>query len=335
MANEPSATDTIIRNQMERYKAVVGAYVAHGQPYALLDFPQHFNIGDSAIYTGEHAFLRQHTGRVASCVCTAIANMDWLKGWLPDGPIFLHGGGNFGDIWPQHQNFRLQILEHFKGRNIIQLAQSIHFEDAAIRDETARQIAAHGSFTLLVRDRPSYDLATRHFDCRVEMCPDAALMMWHLPSPRIPKLECLAMLRGDVEAKQSDIHKWLRESLPCDDWVDVNVWSLPTRIGWKLVRTLPENRIGMRYTEAMFYKQAWMRVMAGVHQLSNARFIVTDRLHVHLISSLMRLPHLVLDNSYGKISRYIDSWGKSDLTLMADALEEVQEVLQQGKVLVR
>ncbi|MFT4085249.1 MAG: polysaccharide pyruvyl transferase family protein, partial [Nocardioides sp.] len=34
---------------------------------------------------------------------------------------------------------------------------------------------------------------------------------------------------------------------------------------------------------------------------AGARLVVTDRLHAHVLAGLMGIPHVVLDNSYGKI----------------------------------
>ena len=45
--------------------------------------------------------------------------------------IFIHGGGNFGDLWPEHQQFREMILQRYPDRPVIQLPQSIHFQDKA------------------------------------------------------------------------------------------------------------------------------------------------------------------------------------------------------------
>lgn len=320
--------DKVLRQQMDVFRKIVGSYVASGQPYALLDVPEHGNIGDSAIYTGELAFFDAHVGYRPACVSTWADRMDWLVRQLPsEGPIFLHGGGNFGDLWKNHQKLRHAVLETFKGRKIVQLPQSIHYRDTAGIAETARLIAGHGDFTLLVRDQPSYDLARKHFDCEVALCPDAATMLWRIDTDIAPQKDFLVMLRNDQEAVHNDQRAWLESRYPFEDWVDVNVWTLPVRVGWKLVRSLPDNRMGMAWREFMYRRQAQARVMAGARQLAQGRRIVTDRLHMHLISSLIRRPHIVLDNSYGKISRYIDTWGTDELTVQANSLEELQEIL--------
>jgi pyruvyl transferase EpsO len=36
--------------------------------------------------------------------------------------------------------------------------------------------------------------------------------------------------------------------------------------------------------------------------------VVTDRLHAHLLALLLGIPHVVLDNSYGKLHHFIAAW---------------------------
>lgn len=324
----PTPGDAAIRAQMALFRAGVGVHLHRGQPFALLDIPEHGNIGDSAIHAGELAFFDAHAGRRADCVCTWNADLDWLERRLPpEGPVFLHGGGNFGDLWMNHQTFRHAVLRRFRDRKIVQLPQSIHYRDPAGIAETARLIAAHGDFTLLVRDRPSLDLARRHFDCDAALCPDAAMMLWRLDPGAAPQADLLVALRDDIEAVQDEARAWLKSRHPAADWVNVDVWTLPVRAVWKLVRSLPDNRLGMIWREVMYRRQSRQRVMAGARQLGGGRRIVTDRLHMHLIATLIRRPHVVLDNSYGKIARYIDAFGRDDLTVQVSSLEELQRAL--------
>ncbi|MGO7998139.1 exopolysaccharide biosynthesis protein, partial [Rhizobium ruizarguesonis] len=50
---------------------------------------------------------------------------------------------------------------------------------------------------------------------------------------------------------------------------------------------------------------------------------VTDRLHVHICSLLLGLPHAVLDNIYGKILRFMNAFsGGTDLSYKATSLED-------------
>jgi pyruvyl transferase EpsO len=50
------------------------------------------------------------------------------------------------------------------------------------------------------------------------------------------------------------------------------------------------------------------RLDRGVAILSQGRSVATDRLHAHIISVLLGMPHWVADNSTGKIHGFIDQW---------------------------
>jgi hypothetical protein len=45
--------------------------------------------------------------------------------------------------------------------------------------------------------------------------------------------------------------------------------------------------------------------------LGSGRVVITDRLHGHILCTLLEIPHVVLDNSYGKISRFLDSFTRN------------------------
>ena len=312
---------------MEIYESLVARHIARDQPYALLDYPDYNNIGDSAIYAGELAFFDKHVGRAPGFVCTYRGDLNDMGARVPEGPIFLQGGGNFGDIWHMHQDFRLAVLKRFPDRRIIQLPQSIHFGDDAALQRTARAISDHGDFVLLVRDRHSFDLAKDRFDCDVQLCPDAAMMMWKLPIQGAAERDDLVMLRQDAEAVDNEARLWLKAHYPVEDWVRDETRTLPMRIIGKLSRSLPEPRLAMRLREIFYRREAKARVMAGVRQLSRGQRIVSDRLHVHLLSCLMRKPHVVLDNSYGKISRYIEAWGQDTLTERVTSADHLRNIL--------
>ncbi len=327
MMQETSQVADAFETLCGRFKDAVAPFVAPGQPYALMDFPNHSNVGDSAIWIGELAFFDAHVGRPASFVNTCYDDPGAVAAHLPEGPIFIHGGGNFGDIWPQHQKFRLRALEALRGRPLVQLPQSIYFNDTAARDETARAIAAHGAFTLMVRDQPSFELAKAHFDCEVRLAPDAAVNIRHLSSPP-PRAEVISFLRGDRESAWAEAADFLKTKGDVTDWPAPDVWTLPDRIGQKLFKVWPG--AAMRHREAMSRRQAQARLMAGTSHLSQGRIIVSDRLHVHLIAALMRRDHIVLDNVYGKIGRHIDAWGDFGLATRVTDLAGLKAALEAG-----
>jgi pyruvyl transferase EpsO len=278
-------------------------------PFALLDFPDHANVGDSAIWLGTTTFFREHRGAEPAYVATARAFSERaLRAAVPEGPIFIHGGGNFGDLWPRHHDFREHLVERFADREIIQLPQSIHFEDPAHAARTARAIARHGRFRLLVRDRPSYDFAAARFDCEVALCPDMALFIGALDREP-PENDVLYLLRTDKEravpegaGRRDDAHR-------VADWLGESRLSMEAaHLRW-IAHQLHQgqwDRLAMR--GAWYEAKARVRVLRGCRLLSSGRVVITDRLHAHILCLLLDIPHSVLDNTYGKLGRFLDTW---------------------------
>lgn len=261
------------------YRAAIGP----GERYALLDFPDHPNVGDSAIWLGECAMLRAVTGRDPDYVST------WydfdeaaLRRSCPDGTVFLHGGGNLGDIWPHHQQLRETVLAAMRDRRVVQLPQSIHFGDPAAAARFARLAAAHPDLTLYVRDHASLRAAQAFVGARAALAPDSAFALG--PQPRsAADRPLLALMRTDAERVEE------RDRPPtaaaCVDWLDDE-------------GPVPDDRAD----------RAQARLARGLALLSRGERIVTDRLHGHILATLLGIPHVVLDNSYGKIGAYHDAW---------------------------
>ncbi len=284
---------------------------------ALLDFPDYSNVGDAAIWLGELTYLRRQHGVRPAYVCH-LENYDpeALRRSLPAGPIFLSGGGNFGDLWPGFQEFRERVLADFPDRTVVQLPQSIHFQSQRRQERTARAIQAHGDVVLMVRDEASRDLAERHFDCRVELVPDMAFALGPLAWPRKPELPRLGLLRNDRERLHDVAHA--DATLPRADWVDGDVCGQTVRRR-ALLRLLPElglaARDPMARREHLYGHLAAARVARGLHLLTGAETVVSDRLHGHVLCTLLGQRHTLLDNNYGKISRFVETWTR-DLEIL-------------------
>jgi pyruvyl transferase EpsO len=278
-------------------------------PFALVDFPDHPNVGDSAIWLGTTRYFRDRRGmRPRYVASTAAFSEAALRAALPKGPIFVHGGGNFGDLWPRHHEFRLLLLERFPDREIVQLPQSIHFDDPARTAETARAIARHRNFKLFVRDRPSYDFAAARFDCETTLCPDMALFLGPLVRSSA-EVDVLHLRRTDKERATQRAMEGTGYTLRVTDWLDEGRLSLQ---GAKLLRAVRELAAGRRERQALrsalYDTAAHARLRRGCRLLSSGQVVVTDRLHAHILCLLLGIPHAVLDNSYGKLTRFLDAW---------------------------
>jgi pyruvyl transferase EpsO len=54
--------------------------------------------------------------------------------------------------------------------------------------------------------------------------------------------------------------------------------------------------------------KATMRLRRGQRLLSRYRLVISDRLHVHILCTLLGVPNVLLDNSYGKVSGFVDTF---------------------------
>ena len=285
-------TDDVIGTQQAALRAMYAHHVGPGDRYALVDFPDHANVGDSAIWLGEIVMLRAVTGRDPDYVSTwENFDADAFRRASPDGVLFLHGGGNLGDIWLHHQLFRESMLVTTRDRRVVQLPQSIHFRAPDHIARFARLVADHPDFHLYVRDRASLDFARRYLACPVELAPDSAFALGR--QARLPaEHDVLMLMRTDDE----------RAGHGCDAFADI---ADAVRLDWLVDDALPVAG-GSRVED--YAALATARVERGLALLSRGRRIVTDRLHGHILALLLDIPHVALDNDYGKISGYIDTW---------------------------
>ena len=58
------------------------------------------------------------------------------------------------------------------------------------------------------------------------------------------------------------------------------------------------------------------RLQRGLAMLATGELVVTDRLHAHILSLLLDIPHVLLDNSYGKVAGFADQWTRDYSGLM-------------------
>lgn len=304
----------------ERIDKTLAPLVAgRAERICIIDPPHHPNVGDHAIFLGELSFIRRNFpyGRIdffdTANYTPACDRFIW-----DSSVILLHGGGNFGEIWPRHHAIRMEILKRFPGIPIVQFPQSISFATQQAVDETARAIEKQGNFTLLVRDRNSQQFAEKHFPCRSVLCPDMAFALGSL-GRRPASVDIFCLLRTDKEviADHAGVLQLLAKrsgSLEVADWIErpgsrVARWDKSIGHNWRRRPwTIAFSRslaLGVRE------KYARQRLSFGLDLLSKGSLVVTDRLHAHILSCLLGVRHLLFDSLDGKISALHDTWTRS------------------------
>ncbi|MEA1050962.1 polysaccharide pyruvyl transferase family protein [Lamprobacter modestohalophilus] len=295
-------TDTI--------KGVLNPLIPMGASIALFDFPNHSNVGDSAIWLGEEAYLVQQRHVKISTVNTHKISQ------LPTLPIetliLIHGGGNFGDLWPYHQHFREKIIAHYLSHRIIQLPQSIHFKKLENVAQCKKIIHCHQDFHLLVRDQESLEQGRRLHDGSTQLCPDMALCLEHLPRSKAPNHPIVGLLRTDKERVTAELAPENADKLMVCDWLQEPA-SATQRVTAQVERLQAHYPRWTTRLNALkrhlYHRLAMQRLRRGCDVLSSGQVVITDRLHGHILCTLMGIPHVVLDNHYRKISNFREAWG--------------------------
>lgn len=269
-----------------------------------VDIPVHSNGGDLLILKGTEAFFKDYGIHVRA----RYSVLDFPDSLLipKDHIIVLHGGGNFGDLYPQHQRLREKIVAEYPHHRIVMLPQTIFYKQESEFDRTAQIFNKHKDVHLYVRDTLSYKLASEKFNrCCVYLSPDMAHQLWPIRHAGSPGKELLCFLRTDIEKTKE------QEKLEAEGRGDYLDWSsLYSRLEQKSIKLivrlirkgsgLPMHAIWGKYSDYLVNK--------AIKRFGRYRNVQTSRLHGHILSCLMDKPNTLLDNSYGKNSNYYQTW---------------------------
>jgi exopolysaccharide biosynthesis predicted pyruvyltransferase EpsI len=307
--DDPQSVNKSHKRQIDSLRATISEVLRpllpQRAPVALVDFPRYSNVGDSAIWLGVKRWLtiNQNT---RTYVCEPESyDTSILQQRHPSGPILLQGGGNFGDLWPRHQILRERVIADFPDRQIVQLPQSLHFNDPVALKKTADILNSHPNLTLLFRDQKSLAIANQAFKAQTVLCPDMAFCLTLRRSGRAT-YDHVVVKRSDQEMAQfrpqaAGPHELVTDWLE-DGWFEHIAAGAYTRATIRY-----PSRIA-RWQPMLADRLAELRLRRGVRLLSSGKRVTTDRLHVHILCVLLGIPHRVFDNSYGKLSSFISAW---------------------------
>ena len=234
----------------------------------------------------------------------------------PNTTILLHGGGNFGDLYPQHQKIREEMVTNFPNNRIIVLPQTAYFKHEENLQKSATLFRSHSDCHLLARDERTENLFAQ-FSNHVYLSPDMAHQLYGtMETKQGTTGEQLYFLRKDIEA--SDVEKNILAKLPANsnvkDWEDIlsTEDDVVLAVSWRMSKMA--NKFGLSWLKDLCH-QFWyaytQRIVKRVAQvfLANDK-VTTTRLHGHIFSCLLEIPNRVCDNSYGKNSSYAKLWTK-------------------------
>lgn len=275
---------------------------------AMIDFPNYPNVGDSAIYLGQLACLASLGIPLPRFICDfKTYDRRALAEAAGDGAILLTGGGSFGDLWPTGQEYREEILRAFPDNRVIHLPQTLHFQRRDTLDRARRVIDGHRNLKLFWRDERSLETAQREFNAPSELCPDMAFCLGSLERPRAATSPILWLLRADNESAAARPEE---SDATVADWVD-EPYTLLRLMNYGLTRATIRQPASRRWRSRLmgtYTPLANERLRRGLNTLSAGDVVITDRLHGHILAVLLGISHVILDNTYGKLSTFHATW---------------------------
>ncbi len=310
-------------DELKQRLASITAAMPTTKPVVYLDYPVHDNVGDLLIHQGADAFLDDHGYEVlgrfsmhdfsrrgrhdetAVVLKPSIRDLDTLV--TRTRPVIaLHGGGNFGDIWPQFQMFRELIIQRYPSTPIVVLPQSIHFGSADKRRHSAGILGAHKKLTIFVRDEESLGFVRHDAGTDGEIVPDMAHQLWDRSELATTNdgVGTLVLRRRDRES-----HDSAATMADHFDWSELNSdasrFMLRALRKWQTIDN-PLRHVVPNYHLWRIYRDRLIR--SAVERFRPYACIDTDRLHGVILAALMSKQVRYGEGSYGKLHRYARRW---------------------------
>jgi pyruvyl transferase EpsO len=311
----------------------ISDYIQHN--CVLLNAPDHVNVGDQLIFQGEIDFLSQRD--IIPNYISSLFTLDW-RDFSPDTLILLHGGGNFGDVWDEHQDFRLKVIKKYIKNRIFIFPQSVQYNNHNSLLNDAKSFSEHPNLTICARDNYSYELLKQHFNNEILLVPDMAFCSSYMNQRTTGKGGMLLLKRRDRE---------IPTTIPFRDYSNFEISDWPTfNFSFKNLAFKSIEKANRLFSKNIYYKinkglsgdttfgtvtyrDREYLISQGVEFISNFDLVVSTRLHGHILSLLMGIPTIMIDNNYGKNSRFYNTWLQNiPNNSLVSSKEELDNVLK-------
>ena len=279
--------------------------------YVLLDIPNHRNIGDTLIWEGEIEFLK---------------SLPYNLLYTCNSFTYLHGGGNFGDVWRNTQEFRNNVVREKKNNKIIIFPQTVHYENNELLIEDSNLYNSHPDLTICARDTRSYEILKQNFhNCNILLLPDMAFCLNfenQISSKKTKKTLFLKRLDKEVNEKENTILNRIKNksSLEIKDWpgffengtlkrrlqgysILIETKLSKFFINSKILSPLVDDVYGLKRRDN---KERLIKF--GIDFINQYDEIYSTRLHGFILAILLGKEVSLIDNSYGKNSTFFESW---------------------------
>jgi exopolysaccharide biosynthesis predicted pyruvyltransferase EpsI len=270
-----------------------------------------------------------------------------LEEHKPHSAILIAGGGNFNDFYWEDQPARMMMVETFPDIPIRSFPQSINMTHDDRIAETKKAFGSHNDLQLAARDQPSFDWLEKTFGPQAQevqpnkvrriLTPDIAFMWGSRPDFRANTNKThniLILARDDWEIAEGDSASIPMGQGELDLGGSIGKVTY-NKVDWKFTTTpdidpttitKPDGTtVTVGQKEEGKNQRAWAKAIAGFEMLGSADFIITDRLHGHIMSTLIGTPHVLMDSKLKKNLNFHDTWTKDcGCTRVADNIDEAK-----------
>lgn len=264
---------------------------ASGPVALIVGTPDHENIGDSAIAVAEAEYLRKLGFEPIEITTNEYRLNPMLlsPGVAGRALICLHGGGNMGNQWYREELFRHEIIRKLPHNPVVIFPQTLYYtpdEDGARKAEASVAVYnGRSRLTMIGREQISYDRMRQLYrDSNVMLVPDIVLStnMDTFGAKSHGRSGVLMCMRSDVEKAMTDEdRKAIEEQLECRGLL----YRYTDMMGSHTVTK--ENRLDS--------------VREKMEEFTQARLVITDRLHGMVFAAITGTPCIVFSNYNHKV----------------------------------
>lgn len=277
------------------------------------------NLGDQAISIAEMKFLKSNFSErkiieIPHILYTQATNV--IKPLINNKDILLiNGGGFLGTLWPLAENMARDIISSFRHNKIIIFPQTIFFENSTKgKEELAKSVEifqSHPDLTIFVRDSKSYAFAQQNYIggnlTNIYLVPDIVTSLNH-DNGESNRKNIVFCMRRDKEKVE---HTELRASIE------------------QYVEKISDSKF-IFYTDTVIEEELDLfnrsqSVDKLLEEFSEARLVITDRLHGLILSAITGTPCLAMNNVSGKVKGAYEWVSYLEYIEYADSSKDISE----------
>lgn len=283
----------------------------------ILGTPTHGNLGDQAIAYAEREFLKLNYPEY--CIFeVSNGSVPYIARYLKkeinrDMILFIHGGGNLGNIYIYAEKIRRLIVKKLSNTPIISFPQSMIFESTKYGNYQLEKsniaYSRNVNFRLVAREKISYMSMKNVFKRNeVYLIPDIVFSVE--PKFNFKRNDVLFLLRKDIEKDISS--EDIKSVEKIFEALNMVIDKSDTHIG-------DIENFSIKLRDELIFKK--------LEEISKHKIVVTDRLHGMIFSYITKTPCIVFSNSNHKIKSTYELFLKD-----VDFIYFVEKELEKSKI---